>query len=165
MKRIACFLFALMSLFSMCACSADDSNIQVPALFYYCAATISYDSETGIIDSEIRETANFQDDLMSILNHYLQGPQSHQLSSPFPDGSCVEWLNQVGTEITLIISQSFTKLTGINLTLACACLSKTLFSLTDAQTIKIHAGHITLDGNDYITLTRDSLLLLDDHPS
>lgn len=165
MKRIACFLFALMLLFSICACSADDSNIQVPAVFFYCAETVSYNSETGVIDSEVRETESFHGDLRSILNHYLQGPKSQQLNSPFPDGSCVEWLNQVGTEITLIISQPFTKLTGIHLTLACACLSKTLFSLTDAETLKIYGGHMALDSNNYITLTRDSLLLLDDHPA
>lgn len=165
MKRIACFLFAVILLSSTCACSAKESDMQVPAFFYYCTATISYDSDTGVIASEVRETEGFGGDLMSILNLYLQGPLSNQLSSPFPNGSRVEWLNQIGPEITLIVNQPFAQLTGIDLTLACACLSKTLFSLTDAQTLKIHGGHTNLDGNDYIILTRDSLLLLDDHPA
>lgn len=165
MRRMICLFFAVMLLFSLCACSERDTDLQVPANFYYCTKTISYDSETGVIGSEVREIKTLANDLTSILNLYLKGPQSDQLVSPFPDGSCVERHSQNGTEITLIMSRPFAQLTGLELTLACACLGKTVFSLTDAQTLTIHADNIYLDGNSHITLTRDSLLLLDENPA
>lgn len=163
MRRMICLLFTITLLFSLCACSDEDTNMQVPAKFYYCSRTISYDSETGVIDSEVREIKALANDITSILNLYLEGPRSDQLTSPFPDGSCVERLNQNGTEVTLLMSKPFTQLTGLDLTLAFACLSKTVFSLTDAQTLTIRGGNINLDGNSHITLTRDSLLLLDEN--
>lgn len=163
MRRIACLFFTVILLFSLCACSRNESHVQKPADFFYCTAAISYDSETGVIAAEVRETESLGDDLTSVLNLYLLGPQSDQLRSPFPDGSCVERLMQKETEVTLIMSQPFAQQTGIELTLACACLSKTVFSLADVQTLTIRGGDTNLDGNGHITLTRDSLLLLDEN--
>ena len=66
-------------------------------------------------------------------------------------------------ENTLIIelTPSLTVLNGTDLTLACACLAKTCFALSDAQAVTISAQGL---GFVSMTLTRDSLLLADDTP-
>ena len=66
-----------------------------------------------------------------------------------------------GNTVHVALSASLTMLTGTDLTLACACLARTCFSLTDAQSVTISS-----DGLGFVsmTLTRDSLLLVDDTP-
>ena len=50
---------------------------------------------------------------------------------------------------------------GTDLTLACACLAQTCFGLSNAQAVSITAEGL---GIVSMTLTRDSLLLVDDTP-
>ena len=52
-------------------------------------------------------------------------------------------------------------LTGTDLTLACACLARTCFSLTDAESVTISSEGL---GFVSMTLTRSSLLLVDETP-
>ena len=61
----------------------------------------------------------------------------------------------------MALSASLTLLSGVDLTLACACLARTCFSLTDAQSVTISSEGL---GFVSMTLTRDSLVLSDDTP-
>ena len=83
------------------------------------------------------------------------------LHSPFPSGLVLRSVEQDGGNLHVELSASLTMLTGTDLTLACACLAQTCFSLTEAETVTISS-----DGLGFVsmTLTRDSLLLVDDTP-
>ena len=91
----------------------------------------------------------------------MRGPSATDLTSPFPTGSAVLWINQNDDGIILVMNQQFSQLTGINLSLACSCLSKTVFSVLDTESITIRCRESTLDGNETITMTRDSILIQD----
>ena len=162
MKKQICIVLTICILFSCTACAGRQQKLQVPADFYYCTSTITYDSPTGVIASESRETVSFSNDLTAIINHYLEGPQSDLLYSPFPAGSSVIRLQQTGSDISVVFNESFATLTGIKLTLACVCLAKTLFSLSESETVTIRARNSNLDGNRDITLTRNNVLTVDE---
>ena len=70
-------------------------------------------------------------------------------------------MTQEANALHVELSASLTMLTGTDLTLACACLARTCFGLTDAESVTI-----TSDGLGFVsmTLTRESLLLVDDTP-
>ena len=159
-KRIFC-IFAILLVLSFPACANQSSYIEKPADFYYCTSSISFESEQGVIASEIRESALYQHDLTALINYYMRGPSSTNLTSPFPTGSAVLWINQNNDGIILVMNQQFSQLTGINLSLACSCLSKTVFSVLDTESITIRCRESTLDGNETITMTRDSILIQD----
>lgn len=161
MKRFLCLMIAVILLLSVTACSDNDNELQMPANFYYCTAEIEYDSEHGVFASEVRETAQYYDDFTALINHYMQGPSSSGLVSPFPVGSRVVQINQNDSEIVLVMNLQFAQLTGLNLSLACACLSKTIFSLTSAETATIRCRDSSLDGKASINMNRDSFLLQD----
>lgn len=161
MKRFFCMMIASIMTLTVTACSDKETEIQMPANFYYCNADIEYDSEHGVIASEVRETAEYHDDFIALINHYMQGPSSSMLVSPFSSGSSVVQINQNGSEIILIMNLQFAQLTGLNLSLACICLCKTVFSLTSAETITIRCRDGSLDGKASINIKRDSILLQD----
>jgi hypothetical protein len=161
MKRLLCLICALIFLLTVTACSDNENEIRMPANFYYCTAEIEYDSELGVIASEVRETDLYYDNFMLLFNHYMRGPSSSALVSPFPVGSEVVQINQNDSEIVLIMNLQFAQLTGLKLSLACACLSKTVFSLTTVETVTIRCRDGSLDGKVSININRDSFLLQD----
>lgn len=159
MKRIFCLMIASILMLTVTACSDKETEIYMPANFYYCTADIEYDSEHGVIASEVRETAEYYDDFIALINHYMQGPSSSTLVSPFSSGSGVVQISQNDSEIILIMNLQFAQLTGLNLSLACICLCKTVFSLTSAETITIRCRDSSLGGKSFINMKRDSILL------
>lgn len=161
MKRNVYFILAVLLMLSFPGCSGKDNTIERPADFYYCTSSISFDTALGVIASETREIAILEQDLTALINHYLCGPKASNLTSPFPSGSAVLWINQSDSEITLVMNQQFTQLTGLNLSLACSCLSKTIFSFSDVESITIRAHNTNLDGMKSITMNRDSILIQD----
>ena len=50
----------------------------------------------------------------------------------------------------------------MELTIALTCLTRTVVSLTNCQEVIISAATVQLDGQNYITLTPDSFLFLDE---
>lgn len=158
MKRIVCALITVILLLSLSSCTG---SVESTIAFYYRTKQISYDSENGVIAAEHREAAELSNNLWAVLNLYLQGPQTAHLASPFPDGSAVVWMNQTEEKIILYMNDDFSKMTGVDLILACACLSKTLINLTGTDTVTIYGEETNLDGNSEISISKENLLLLD----
>lgn len=161
MRRCVVSGIILLLILALSGCSGKNNTVEQPANFYYCTSSISFDTAHGVIAPETRDIAGFEQDLTALINHYLRGPNSSNLTSPFPNGSAVLWINQSDRELTLIMNQQFTQLTGLNLSLACSCISKTIFSLTDFESITIRARDTNLDGTKSVTMTRDSILIQD----
>ena len=59
------------------------------------------------------------------------------------------------------VSKELAQLSGLELTLACSCLSMTCMELTGAENIVISAENSLLDGQKSITMNKDTLLLID----
>ena len=63
----------------------------------------------------------------------------------------------------ITLSAPFAQLENIDLTIACTCLARTCFDLTDAQTVLIEAAAEESDTVS-VSIDRDSYLLIDSIP-
>ena len=137
--RLAAFFLLLACL---CACQYNDSgDILEPVEFFYPrkTATYVYGAADGVITSESREASGHVNDLNYLLAMYLRGPQDTGLRNPFPTGCKLEEVYAEGSTLYIRFSKEFTTLENAELTLACASLSKTCFSIIGYETISIHA--------------------------
>ena len=127
MKRFICLLVIAATLFLFCGCNTSEgSQFNKSVNFYYCKDFISYNSPSGVISSEIREAEGYDDSLELLLTHYFKGPVTPGLVSPFPKGLQIESIAESGNRIQITLSSAFSEQTGMNMTLACACLANTL---------------------------------------
>lgn len=152
-------IILIVVLLCLIGCSNTSKSIEKPAGFYYCTSPDSYKTLRKAITSEVRDAAVYGDDLQNLLNEYLKGPESDSLVNPFPDNCTVESFQQNDANARIVLSSSFSSLTGLELTLACACLSMTVFELSDYQSITFSVQNALLDGSKEITLYRQDILL------
>lgn len=160
MKRILSLLLIISLLLPLAGCATG--RIHTPGNFYYRRTETEYDGTDGIISPEQRELKDIQDDIGAILQEYLSGPASNDLESPFPrDTELVQW-QMIQTSLHINLNTAFAELSGIDLTIACACIARTMLELTDATTIRICADGALLNGSTYMIMTNENMHLSDD---
>lgn len=158
-KRFS-FVLAALALLPLLFAGCDSAkSIREPVPFYYMQKAVTYGTDNGLIGFEQRESRNKAPE--ELISSYLNGPVSSQLVNPFPKGTKLLSMTVESSTVTLVLSDKYATLTGISLTAANACLSKTVFALTEAQTISIECKSKLLDGQESILINRDSFLLLD----
>jgi len=154
MKRTLCLMLILLLIAGTCGCHYSDSrDVLEPVEFFYPRKSTGfvYGSADGVITSEIREASGHVGDLNYLLAMYLQGPQDAGLRSPFPAGCALEKVHTEDSTLYVRLSAEFAVLENAELTLACASLAKTCFSMTDFDHVCIDAAsdeksfHMTLD--------------------
>ena len=160
MKRMLSLLLIFSLLLCMPGCGEDAP--QVPGQFYYCRTESSFTGQDSFIVSETRELKGMEDDLPAILNTYLSGPLSGSLTCPFPRDTEILSVRQIDDSIHLNFSSTFAQLSGVDLTVACACIAKTCMELTGAQTVRIRASGELLNGSTYVTMNSQTLNFTDD---
>ena len=162
MKRIFCLILAISLLFLLPGCKDKEEPILEPVNFYYRNANISYDSSTGLISAQETESAGYDRNFLDILNLYLKGPIQDSFDHTFPSGTKALSLEFIGANAQIVVSNDFSRLSGIDLSIACACLSMTVMELTNSSSVTIRAESAPLGGNDSITMGIDNILLFDD---
>lgn len=160
MKKLISILLALSLLLSLTACGPEEP--QVPGNFYYYRLETVYGGSDGVIVPEVRELKDIEHDIGAILDLYCQGPVSRELECILPQGTVAQGWYLDGKKLTIRLSSEFAMLTGVELTIACACLTRTMLELTEATSVTINAGGSLLDGQSAITMTADQLSLQDD---
>lgn len=166
MRRGISFFLCIALFLCLNACSSRQEDIINPVSFYYLqvqpAGQIFHGSAESVIAPEIREGHGFSDHLSMLLEQYLTGPVEENLQSPFPAGTTlIEW-DADDDVLSITLSDQLAELTGVDLTLACACLSKTCFAYDDYSTVSIQAQNLLLDGKASITMEVNTLLMLDE---
>ncbi len=162
MKKILCAFLAVLLLCALTGCNKEKSELREPVKFYYCLSDPAYGAAPGVIGHEARESAGHAQDFSYLLDVYLAGPESYTLRTPFPTGTALTGFSLDGKSAAVQLSTSFAKLSGISLTLACACITLTVWEISGAEQVSISVEGMMLDGNAQITMNRNSLLLLDD---
>ena len=158
MKRFSIFVTVFALLLLSVACSGNKEDKTNCVQFYYTCREIDYESGAAVFVAEERENVG---ELETLLGWYLQGPTTENAKNPFPaDVALIQAKEQDGV-LEVVLSKEFATLSGMELTLACGALSKTCFSLSEATEIRISAEDSVLDGAKYITITPNSLLLVD----
>ena len=136
MRRFVSLMLFLYMTVTLWACTSEN-KIESPVLFYYPAKTVSYGSAEGVITPEERESANYKNDPSGLITLYLQGPKSTALRNPFPEDLSVRSYAVLDTEVILELSPHFSNVTGLDLTMACASLARTIFQLTNTEKLTI----------------------------
>ncbi len=156
MKQILCFA-VILALLLASGCKSKDDPSGTP--FYYCVSSPSYGQGSTAITQEYRD--GIPSDLMEALQVYLEGPESADLVSPFPADLTIVSAIQEGAIVYLTVSMEMTALRGLDLTMACGCLTLTTLALTDAEQVQISSIYGLLDGQRTIIMDKNTLLLYD----
>lgn len=156
MKRLLCLLLCALLL---AGCEKSE-RIVSPGLFYYPRAEVSY-GEDGVIGSEERETAGHEVDYFFLMSQYLHGPQDPALRSALPQNTALLSAEVDGTLFKLTFTQELSELSGLDLTIACACVTLTCLSLFHVEQVCIQADGALLDGEPSITMDESCLILVD----
>lgn len=160
MKKIILWICLAAAFVMLSGCSVKTVQMQEPVSVYYCASPISYHSTSGILQTEKQEFQGGQNDLRGFLNKYLSGPSSPKLATPFPANGSILSVERSDEEMNVCVSVQFLTLTQSELILAYACLSMTIFEVTDAEIINLHIYGTNADRN-VVTMTRDNLWFTD----
>ena len=166
MKRSVCIILSFLLILSLSACTQQQTKLVDPVRFYYLrvqqADNIHHGTEDSVLFPEEREALGIRRDVTALLKLYLAGPESELYYSPIPAGTeLVGWVAEEGV-LTITLTEHFADLTGMDLTLACACMTRTFLGLTNADAVKIQIKNRTLDGKSFIIMTLDDLILLDE---
>lgn len=162
MKKLS-IVFVLLFLLAGFGACMHQSNLKEPVTFYYLRPEYSYGNNGSIMGSEQRECSGHGSDLNYLLSLYLTGPLDDTLLSPFPPGVELEEVKLQDQVLTIALSKSANLLSGMDLTIACSCLSTTCFELTNADQIAITSPASDNHEGISVTISRDSLTLTDDN--
>lgn len=160
MTRIKLVSFLLGFLLLLSACNHSDSGDTVT--FYYAR---NPQHKTAPIETfctaETRNITSQNTNLRYLLSLYLQGPLDSNSVSPFPANTQLVKLDMHNRQFFIQLSQEFAELSGIDLTVACTCISLTCFDLADVDRVTV----FTPASEDYpaveVTLSREDLTLTD----
>ena len=159
MKRLFVLLLILSLL--LAGCGKPESLITT-LRFYYPLQVPDYALGASYIQPELREGAGVDKSLTNMLNLYLKGPKDQiTFRMPFQYNTQVVSISRGSKILDLTLTRGFATYTGLDLTIACACITMTCLELTDVEVVRIRAKDTTLDGAEFIEMSAESLLLVD----
>lgn len=163
-KQSIIIILALLSLlFSLCGCGrSSEPEMVMPTAFYYHNNLDAKEDFNNVFVAEIREGVQYQNDYILLINSYFAGPELENLVNPFPADLEAVSLRIEADTAYIVLSDQIAKLNSVDLTMACSCLSFTLFELTQCNYVRISAENDLLNNQDAILLSRESMFLLDD---
>ena len=146
MKQFAVLALALL-LLAACAPSPEEQSAADNYTLYLAARLEDSDGGDAIRERSVRvadsgamPTAKLAETLISEL---LETGDDLELRSPFPSGTSLQKLTVAGGRAAVDLSEPYARLSGIDLSIADACLTLTLTQLDG-----IYAVHITANGRE-----------------
>jgi hypothetical protein len=161
MRKSLSILLVFLLCVNICGCHEEAPKIQKPVLFYYRTHTPDNNIPDKIIEAVVVEGAELPNERIDILNEYLRRAIPEGCDVTFPAASRVMDLTMTAHVANIELNAAFVKLTGIDLTIACACITMTTMELTGAKEVRITAGSALLDGAKQIVMDDRCLNLLE----
>ena len=162
MKKLLILLLIIAVLASICGCVEEEPEIQVPVNFYYRRTQVTFEDSNGVIAPEVREAQGHENDLSYLLDLYLSGPNGEDMERTFPYGTKLVSISVSEERTTVTVTSHFANLNNVDLTIACACITKTVMELTNTGSVEIKAHGTMLNGADSVIMDNENVLLLDD---
>ena len=81
--------------------------------------------------------------------------------SPFPQNLQVKAIERTGDTVVITFTEEFSSLSGLDLSIACACICTTVNELIGNCDIRIESPTPFADGTYIIEISNDQLFLLD----
>jgi len=164
MRRFVIMLLCLCSVLTSCSfIQKEEAQPIQPVEFYYCSVAHVYESSTGVLQAEVRDLGEETWSAEEILGLYFRGPQTESLTSPFPTDLRVEAVSLENGILYLSVNNALEQLSGIDLTVAVACIVKTMTQLPTVDKVEIRADGKML--NDVIALQLDDSAFLSEDDS
>ncbi len=164
MKKWICIFLCLALLLCLVACDEGKPSYEKPVQFYYRTAATAHDLPDQVIGAVAADGAGYENDPTALINVYLKGTSQEGFQSTFPYSTKLLSLEIIDSAAVLMVNSALSRLSGPELTIACACLSLTTMELTGVSTVRIRSGYFTLDGAEEIIMTRENLILQDLYP-
>lgn len=159
-RKTALLLALLLTASALSACGAQPVRAENPVSFYYCDFSSSHGGEDGALAYETVDLGGSSVVLETLLRQYFRGPQSPELSAPFPKGLYCEKMQLDGDVLSLWLSEAYSELSGVRLSLTNACLVRTLTQFSFISSVRIENGGMLTAQTD-APLTKDSFLFAD----
>lgn len=163
MKKTLCLILAMLLLLPMLGCTEPEPEIREPVKFYFRQTSYDYTDPGGVISSETVDAYGFRQDYEYLLNQYLKGPTDPALSRVVPKTVDMISLHIKEDEAHLVLSDFFAILTGMDLTIACACLTLTVCEMTGVKKLTVSTPNALLDGSRSITMRATDITVQDGH--
>lgn len=152
MKKVLCALL-VSCLICFGGCGIRQNRVPDPVSFYYPRQTVQFNDPEGVITAQIRSGTG--QDIKVLLDKYLSGPHEDGLRNPFPRGTRLVNVQHRGAYAEVTLSDAFLTLKGLDLTLACSCITLTVAQLLQVDAVTVR----TADGEISVTMYTDQLLL------
>lgn len=162
MRKILCITIAIALLFLLQGCRNSPSDTVDTVVFYYIHNDFEYGTASGVITPTIADVKNISPDYTSILEKYFNGLTNDDCISPFPDGITLEDFQVDNNKAQIVLSPHMATISGSSLTIALACLTRTVIELTDVKTVQISIQNNQINGMDSLTLSLNSFAYMDD---
>lgn len=161
MNRLITLIMALLILITFVGCNSLQSKTDNNVTFYYRNVDIKHGAADGVIGSETRHAGEYRNDFEHLITIYLKGPRENDHTSPFPAGIYLKQFTLGSDRAYITLSSHMSLLSGLDLVIACACLTNTVLELTGVSSIEITAEDGTLDGNPYLIFNSKDFSYLD----
>lgn len=161
MKRILSLFLAMCCFAGILGCTAEKKAPEDSVAVYYKRDKLTYGASDGVIAETYMPVGGHEKEYAFLLNQYLKANPGEGSSSPFPSGVTLIGFKLEGLTAKVVLSDRIAELSGMELTIALTCLTQTIMSMTGCQEVIISASTKQLDGQNFITLNRDSYLLID----
>ena len=145
----------------LAGCSAENNRYDTPVTFYYVQNEITFGSDSAVIKATQREAKGHREDYSYLISQYLNGPITYDCVSPFPAGTTLKELHWDHNRAQIVLSPEITTLSGVDLILACGCLTKTVSELIGVNTVQIRSSSGLINGEEILSFDADSFLYLD----
>ncbi len=164
MKRIRSILAILLTILLLSGCTGNTSVYpQSDITFYYKNVEFDYGSSDGVIAVELRDPRDCGNTYEEILECYLAGPKESGHISPFPAGITLEGFTTGRDRAYLTLSNHLSMLEGTDLSVACACLTRTVLGMTGLHSIEISVEHGSIGGESYVVFIENDFSYQDSY--
>jgi len=161
MKKISLLICISLIICIFGGCAAKKQEFQTPVNFYYAKKDITYNSVSGVLQPEVREGAGFHGNLTACLRAYMLGPSSQDLQQLIPTDVYMVSCQEDEESVSVVMSNTFSQLSGVDLTTACSALLMTIHDYKGANVLHISVKDGLLDDMAVLTLSMDDIVLID----
>lgn len=162
MKRKFCIILLSITV-TLWGCGTQKQETHTGSFrFYYLQNETAYNSPNSVVSYETKQANKLTPEELII--QYLLGPAKKELVSPFPDNLQLISITREENKVAIILSNELTDLSGIELTLACSCLARTLQSIFPADSYEISSAEGKLNGKSSILIAPETFVWEDTIP-
>lgn len=166
MKRMIAFILtAALLLPLLTACShpiTPSPQMLNPAELYFRRTEVQHGSEDGVLCAQTVDLGQTVPELDAFLELYLKTPPAEGLESPFPKQLQILAASVSNDTVTLQLGGAYAELSGIQATIADACLAKTVLPYAGAEKLLLTVSDSAGQTVRTKKLSESDLLLFDD---